>query len=122
MKTAKLSSVIAAAAALMLLAAACGGGDGGGGGGGGGGGQEQLEKVPVTIYYQGALSGPFSYLVNPGFQASQIRVDELNADPNFPAEISLEEGDTQGSPDQASIGDRHQPGRRGLGILVQDVR
>ncbi len=99
MKRSRWFSVTTAAIALTLVAAACGGGEESGGGGGGGGGQ--LEKVPLTIYYQGALSGPFSYLVRPGFQASQIRVDELNADANFPAEITLEEADTQGSPDQA---------------------
>jgi branched-chain amino acid transport system substrate-binding protein len=80
---------------VSLVAAACGG-DGGGGGGGG-----AVEKIPVTLYYQGALSGPFSYLVIPGFQGASIRVDELNADDSFPAEITLERADTQGSPDQA---------------------
>jgi branched-chain amino acid transport system substrate-binding protein len=83
--------------ALALVAAACGGdGDGGGGGGGGG-----VEKIPVTWYFQGALTGPVSYLIIPGFQSAQIRVDELNADESFPAEITLKKGDTQGDPAQA---------------------
>src|SRR5665809_147535 len=99
MKRSRWFSVTTAAIALTLVSAAGGGGEeSGGGAGGGGGGGDQLEKVPVTIYYQGALSGPFSYLVRPGFKAAQIRVDELNADANFPAEITLDEGDTHGSP------------------------
>jgi branched-chain amino acid transport system substrate-binding protein len=89
------------AAAVMLIAAACGGGDDGGSSGGGGGGSEQLEKIPVSIHFQGALSGPYSYLVTPSFQGAQLKVDELNADPNFPAEITLEQGDTQGDPANA---------------------
>lgn len=100
MKRSRWFSVSTAAIALTLVAAACGGGEESGGGGGGGGG-DQLEKVPVSIYFQGALSGPASYLITPSFQAAQLRFDELNADANFPAEITLEEGDTQGSPDQA---------------------
>ncbi len=100
MKRSRWFSVTIAVMALSLVAAACGGGEESSGGGGGGGG-DQLEKVPVTIYFQGALSGPASYLITPSFQAAQIRFDELNADANFPAEITLEEGDTQGSPDQA---------------------
>jgi branched-chain amino acid transport system substrate-binding protein len=83
--------------ALSLIAAACGGDDEGEPAGDG----EALEKVPVTVYFQGALSGPFSYLVTPAFQGAQIHVDELNADENFPAEITLEEADTQGDPEKA---------------------
>ena len=103
MKRSRWFSVTTAAIALSLVAAACGGGDGGGGdgGGGGGGGQEQLEKVPVTIYYQGALSGPFSYLQKHPFQGAQLAIDELNADESFPAEITYEQGDTQGDPANA---------------------
>ena len=100
MKRSRWFSVTTAAIALTLVAAGCGGGEESSGGGGGGGG-DQLEKVPVTIHFQGALSGPFSYLQTPAFQAAQLRVDELNADANFPAEITLEEADTQGDPAQA---------------------
>src|SRR5918997_7201930 len=87
----------AIAAVVMLVAAACGGGDGGGGGGGG----EAVEKIPVTIYFQGALTGPVNYLVLPSFQAAQVRFDELNADDSFPAEITFKEGHTQGDPANA---------------------
>jgi branched-chain amino acid transport system substrate-binding protein len=83
---------------LSLVAAACGEDEGGGGGGGEG---EALEKIPVTLYGQGAWSGPYSYLVTPSFQGAQMRIDELNADENFPAEITLEEADTQGDPANA---------------------
>ncbi|HEX2173389.1 MAG TPA: branched-chain amino acid ABC transporter substrate-binding protein [Dehalococcoidia bacterium] len=98
MKASKRFGLLGLVTALSLVAAACGGGDGGGGGGGGGAAEE---KIPVTLYYQGALSGPVSYLVIPGYQGATIRVDELNADENYPAEITLEQADTQGSPDQA---------------------
>jgi branched-chain amino acid transport system substrate-binding protein len=85
---------------LALVAAGCGGGDDEGGGTAAGGGGD-VEKIPVTVYFQGALTGPYNYLVIPSFQGAQLRFDELNADPEFPAEITLKEGDTQGSPDNA---------------------
>jgi branched-chain amino acid transport system substrate-binding protein len=92
-------ALVGAFTALALVAAACGGDEGGGDGGGGGGGA--VEKIPVSIYFQGALSGPVSYLVIPGYQSANIRVEELNADDSFPAEITLHKGDTQGDPAQA---------------------
>jgi branched-chain amino acid transport system substrate-binding protein len=64
-------------------------------------GEEPAEKIPVTIYFQGALTGDFNYLVVPSFQASELRIAELNEDPDFPAEITLEQADTQGDPEQA---------------------
>lgn len=85
--------------ALTLVAAACGGEEDGEGTGGGGG--EDVEKIPVTIYFQGALSGPYSYLVTPAFQGAQLHIDELNEDPEYPAEITLEQADTQGDPEKA---------------------
>ena len=68
---------------------------------GGGNGDEPVEKVDVTLYFQGALSGPYSYLVTPSFQGAQLRIEELNADESFPANITLEEADTQGDPANA---------------------
>ena len=62
---------------------------------------EPAEKIPVTVYFQGALTGDFNYLVVPSFQATELRVAELNADEDFPAEITLEQSDTQGDPEQA---------------------
>ena len=99
MKRSKWFALVAMLMALTLVAAACGDdGDGGTGTGGDNGGGE---KVPVTVYFQGALTGPYNYLVIPAFQGAQLAFDELNADENFPAEITLKEGDTQGSADQA---------------------
>ncbi len=98
MKRSKWTVLLALLAALSLVAAACGGDDDEGGTGGD---EEAVEKIPVTVYFQGALTGPYNYLVIPGFQGAQLRFDELNEDPEFPAEITLKEGDTQGSPDNA---------------------
>jgi branched-chain amino acid transport system substrate-binding protein len=90
--------VVAALSALSLTAAACGGDDDGGDGGGG---EQPEEKIPVNVYFQGALTGPFNYLVLPAFQGATLKFEELNADDSFPAEVTLIEGDTQGNPDQA---------------------
>src|ERR687895_2926168 len=87
-------SVAATVMVMALTAAACASDEGGGGGG-------PAEKIPVTVYFQGALTGPVNYLVIPSFQAAQIRIDELNADDSFPAEITFKEGDTQGDPANA---------------------
>lgn len=99
MKKSRWLAFVALLSALMLVAAACGSDEEGGDGAEGGDGD--VEKIPVTVYFQGALTGPFNYLVVPGFQGAQLRIKELNADPDFPAEITLKQGDTQGSPDQA---------------------
>jgi branched-chain amino acid transport system substrate-binding protein len=82
---------------VALLASACAEEEGGGGGGGGG----AAEKIPVTVYGQGAWTGDYNYLVINSFQAAQMRFDELNADDSFPAEVTLEQADTQGDPEQA---------------------
>jgi branched-chain amino acid transport system substrate-binding protein len=88
--------------AITLVTAACGGDDGDGDGNGTGGGNGgPVEKIPVTLYFQGALSGPYSYLVTPAFQGAEIRIAELNADESFPAEITLEQADTQGDGEKA---------------------
>jgi branched-chain amino acid transport system substrate-binding protein len=48
------------------------------------------EKIPVTVYFQGALTGRYNYLVIQAFRAARLRFDELNAEANFPAEVTLE--------------------------------
>jgi branched-chain amino acid transport system substrate-binding protein len=97
-KRSKWMIFVALLSALTLVAAACGGGDDDGGGGGGG---QAAEKIPVTVYYQGALTGPYNYLVIPSFQGAQLKAKELNADESFPADITVKDADTQGNPDQA---------------------
>jgi branched-chain amino acid transport system substrate-binding protein len=83
--------------AVALIGAACaedapsGGGDGDDGG----------DKIPVNVYFQGALTGDYNYLVIHAFQAAELAFAELNADPDFPAEVTIEQGDTQGDPEQA---------------------
>ena len=97
MKRSKWLPLLAMLFAVSLIAGACGDDDDGGGGGGG----DAVEKIDVTVYFQGALTGPYNYLVIPSFQGAQLRFNELNDDPEFPATITLERGDTQGSPDNA---------------------
>jgi branched-chain amino acid transport system substrate-binding protein len=88
---------MAVLSAVALLAAACAEEEGGPTGGGG----EPTEKIPVTVYAQGAITGDFNYLVVPGVNAAKLRAQELNEDPDFPAEITVEDADTQGDPEQA---------------------
>ena len=99
MKRSKWIFVVSLLVPVALLGAACGEDEPTTTGGDGGGGCD--EEIPVTLHYQGALSGAFSYLVIPGYQGAQIAVGELNADENFCAEITLEKADTQGDPAQA---------------------
>jgi branched-chain amino acid transport system substrate-binding protein len=65
-------------------------------------GEEPVEeKIPVTVYFQGAITGDFNYLVIHAANAAKLRAAELNEDPDFPAEITVEDADTQGDPEQA---------------------
>lgn len=88
---------MAVLSAVALLAAACAeeeeptAGDGDG----------AVEKIPVTVYAQGAITGDFNYLVVPSVDGAKMRAAELNEDPDFPAEITVEDADTQGDPEQA---------------------
>lgn len=91
--------VISLAAVLTLVGAACGGDDEGGDASPTG--EAPVEKIDVTIYGQGAWTGPANYLVVPSFQGAQMAFDELNSDPSYPATITFEQADTQGSPDNA---------------------
>jgi branched-chain amino acid transport system substrate-binding protein len=91
---------IAVLSAVALLAAACAE-DEPAGGGAGGEGEPADEKIPVTVYAQGAITGDFNYLVIHSVNAIKLRAQELNEDPEFPAEITVEDADTQGDPEQA---------------------
>jgi branched-chain amino acid transport system substrate-binding protein len=84
--------------ALALVAAACGGDEEPGGGATTPG---AVDKIEVSVYGQGAWTGGVSSLVLPSFQGAQIKFDELNADPAYPATITFEQADTQGSGDNA---------------------
>ncbi len=84
--------------ALALVAAACGGDDEPGGGTTP---TDGVEKIEVTVYGQGAWTGGVSSLVLPSFQGAQLKFDELNEDPDYPATITFEQADTQGSGDNA---------------------
>jgi len=62
-------------------------------------GNTGTEKVPVTVYFQGAWTGPYNYLVISSIQGAQLRFKELNAESDFPAKVSLKAADTQGGGD-----------------------
>jgi branched-chain amino acid transport system substrate-binding protein len=87
---------IAVLSSVVLLAAACAEEEPAAPGG-----DEAVEKIPVTVYAQGAITGDFNYLVIHAVNAAKLRAQELNADPDFPAEITVEDADTQGDPEQA---------------------
>jgi len=103
MKNRKVLAIFALFGALSLVAAACGDDDDGGATAATGATGETgaVEKIDVTVYGQGAWTGPFNYLIIPEFQGAQLAFDELNADPSYPANITFEQADTQGSPDNA---------------------
>ncbi len=64
-------------------------------------GATAVEKIDVTVYGQGAWTGPYNYLVLPSEQGAQLRFKECNADATFPANVTYKQADTQGSGDQA---------------------
>jgi branched-chain amino acid transport system substrate-binding protein len=99
MKRTKNLAFVALLLAVTLVAAGCAKKDDTTTGGNPSGGSGP--KPEVTIYFQGALSGPYNYLILPSFQAAKLHIDELNAQSDFPAHITLKQGDTQGNPDQA---------------------
>jgi len=66
-----------------------------------GGGTTSADKIKVSVYFQGAWTGPYNYLVLPSIQGAQLKFKQLNAEADFPAEVSLKEADTQGSGDNA---------------------
>jgi branched-chain amino acid transport system substrate-binding protein len=98
---------LAVLAVLGLVAAACGDDEGettttgATGATSATGATAPVEKIDVTVYAQGAWTGPYNYLVLPGIQAAQLHAKELSEDPTYPANITIGTADTQGSGDQA---------------------
>ncbi|MDP9343510.1 MAG: branched-chain amino acid ABC transporter substrate-binding protein [Actinomycetota bacterium] len=92
--------VLAVVAVLMLVATACkkkstttpAGTSGSSG---------PATKIAVTVYGQGAWTGPYNYLVIPSEQGAQLHFKECNADPSFPATVTFKPADTQGDGSQA---------------------
>jgi branched-chain amino acid transport system substrate-binding protein len=91
-------ATVALLGVLVLVAAACSKEEGGGATPSG---ATPSERVGVTVYFQGALTGDYNYLVTPSYQAAQLRFKELNADSSYPATITLVGEDTQGDPANA---------------------
>lgn len=99
MKQRRWLAISAGLVALLMVGAACSEDTTSPGTGGTSG--APVEKIPVTVYGQGAWTGPASYLVVPSFQGAQMAFDALNADPSYPATITFNQGDTQGDPNNA---------------------
>jgi branched-chain amino acid transport system substrate-binding protein len=97
LKRLRSAQVIAVVALLVSAASACSKNNGGGASPT----PSASQKVAVTVYFQGAWTGPYNYLIIPAIQGAQLRAKELNADPSFPATITVGTADTQGNPDQA---------------------
>lgn len=74
---------------MALLGASCGGEPDTAG-------EADPGRIEVSVSFQGALSGDFRSLVIHAFQGAEMRFDELNADEDFPAVITLEPADTEG--------------------------
>jgi branched-chain amino acid transport system substrate-binding protein len=88
-------ATVALLSVVVLMAAACNEEEGGGAS------ATPTERVGVTVYFQGALTGDYNYLVTPSYQAAQLRFKELNAEEGDPATITLIGEDTQGDPANA---------------------
>ena len=99
MKKSKFLLLMALISALALVAAACGGDDDDGGGDAGGG-EEEID-CSWTIGTMGALSGDFASLGGPIRDGVAYAVDQANEAGDVPCELTLEEEDSQGNPDQA---------------------
>jgi branched-chain amino acid transport system substrate-binding protein len=101
MKRARWLTPLAAIGVFALIAVACTSSSSSGTGSATTSGSVSANKINVTIYGQGAWTGPYNYLVVPSMQGASLRASELNADASFPAYITFTAGDTQGSGDQA---------------------
>ncbi|MCA1727633.1 MAG: branched-chain amino acid ABC transporter substrate-binding protein, partial [Actinobacteria bacterium] len=96
MRNPKWRGMLAVLTVFVLVGAACGKDDEPTPGATGG-----EDRIEVTVYGQGAWTGGANGLVLPSMQSAKIRFDELNAEEGYPATITFEQADTQGSGDQA---------------------
>jgi branched-chain amino acid transport system substrate-binding protein len=96
MQKPKWLTLVAVLAVFALVAAACNGDEPGPGDSPGG-----EDRIEVTVYGQGAWTGGANGLVLPSMQSAQIRFNELNEEEGYPATITFEQADTQGSGDNA---------------------
>ena len=84
---------------MALLAVACG--DDGDGNGGSGSGDGEDKDCTWVIGTMGALSGDYATLGKPISEGIEYAVNEANDAGDLACELSLQQEDSQGSPDQA---------------------
>jgi len=98
-RSSKTWQAVAVAAVAGLVLSACGttedGGDDGGSSGGGGGGA----ACDLTLAFFGPQTGPAAGLGEPIINGAQLAIDQYNEDAD--CEVTYEQIDSQGSPDQA---------------------
>ncbi len=97
-RSSKTWQTVAVAAVAGLVLSACGttddGGDDGGSSGGGGG-----AACDLTLSFFGPQTGPAAGLGEPIINGAQLAIDQYNEDAD--CEVTYEQIDSQGSPDQA---------------------
>jgi branched-chain amino acid transport system substrate-binding protein len=97
-RSSKTWQAVAVAAVAGLVLSACGttddGGDDGGSSGGGGG-----AACDLTLSFFGPQTGPAAGLGEPIINGAQLAIDQYNEDAD--CEVTYEQIDSQGSPDQA---------------------
>ena len=98
-RSSKTWQAVAVAAVAGLVLSACGttddGGDDDGGSSGGGGGA----ACDLTLAFFGPQTGPAAGLGEPIINGAQLAIDQYNEDAD--CEVTYEQIDSQGSPDQA---------------------
>jgi branched-chain amino acid transport system substrate-binding protein len=99
-RSSKTWQAVAVAAVAGLVLSACGttddGGDDDGGSSGGGGGGAACD---LTLAFFGPQTGPAAGLGEPIINGAQLAIDQYNEDAD--CEVTYEQIDSQGSPDQA---------------------
>ena len=98
-RSSKSWQAVAVAAVAGLVLSACGttddGGDDASSSGGGGGGA----ACDLTLSFFGPQTGPAAGLGEPIINGAQLAIDQYNEDAD--CEVTYEQNDSQGSPDQA---------------------